>query len=89
MLAVAEKVAQPPVLVRIVVKGDDAREPLLQALGAAARAHPGDAPVVVLLAIEGEGEARISTSLRMARTREAWGALERLEGAGGLTLVRN
>ncbi len=76
------------VLLHLVAKGEDQKTTLLEAIVAAARAHPGEALLVVEVELgEPKATARVKTGLRMARTRDALEALQRLEVPGVLKLM--
>ena len=65
---------------KVKVEGEEGKEALMQALAAAAKANPGEAPLVVVLELP-EAEARVRTPLLVARSRAMFSSLTRLVGA--------
>ncbi len=85
---------QEPVVLRIEVPSaeeylEEKSTRLLEAIGAAVSAHPGECPVVVEVVIaEPASVVRVKTELKVKRSQEAISALQRLTGPGGITSVR-
>lgn len=80
---------QLPLVLQLLVPEDGEAglsrvEALLEALAAAARAHPGEVPVVVDIHVGGVATARVKTEARMSRSRESVAALQRLTTPGVL-----
>lgn len=83
---------EQPLVLQLIVAEDGGGavlgrvEALLEAVAAAARAHPGEAPVLVDIHVGGVATARVRTGARMSRGKEAVAALQRLTTPGVLRL---
>jgi hypothetical protein len=93
LLLAREATQEQPLVLQLLVPEDGQGgvlsrvEALLEAVAAAARAHPGEAPVVVDIHVGGVATARVKTEARMSRGRDAVAALQRLTTPGVLQLV--